>query len=111
MHPQDRPPINRRSVERVLKANFLPRLHALADGRDIERADIIKAAIDSYERSRVKLLSGGYPKPVNKLELELIEIVDEAVNNGAITPTKTSGKSANRRTLKDSQQAIYYVRI
>jgi hypothetical protein len=111
MHPQDRPPINRRSVERVLKANFLPRLHALADGSDIERVDIIKAAIGSYERSRVKLLSGGYPKPVNKLELELIEIVDEAVNIGAITPTKTSGKSANRRTLKDPQQAIYYVRI
>jgi len=101
-------PINRRSVERVLKANFLPRLYALADRSDIGRPDIIKAAIASYERSRVKLFNGAYPKPANKIEPELIEIVDEAVNVGPITPTRTGGKSANRRTLKDHHQAIYY---
>jgi hypothetical protein len=112
MHPKDRPPINRRSVERVMKANFLPRLYALADRNDIERDDIIKAAIASYERSRVKLISGAYPKPLNQLELELIEIVDEAVNiDDIIMPAKASGKSANRRTLKDPHQALYYSRI
>ena len=111
MHPKDRHPINRRSVERVLKANFLPRLYALADRSDIERANIIKAAIASYERSRVKLFSGAYAKPANELEVKLIEIVDEAVNIRTITPTETSGKSANRRTLKDQHQAIYYSRI
>jgi len=111
MHPKDRPPINRRSIEKILRANFLPKLYALADRSDIERANIIKAAIASYERSRVKFVSGRYPKPVNELELELIEIVDEAVNIGTITPTKTSGKSATRGTLKDQHQAVYYSRI
>jgi hypothetical protein len=111
MHPKDRPPINRRSIERVLKASFLPRLYALADKSDIERTDVTKAAIASYERSRVKLFSGAYPKPANQLELELIKIVDEAVSNDTTNPTTIGRKPVKQSRLKDPHQAIYYSRV
>jgi hypothetical protein len=110
MQPKDRPPIkNRRSVERRLKAHFLPRLQALADRESLERADIIHTAIVSYERSRVKIMSGGYTKPINETEFELIEIVTEAVNLD--TDSKDTEKPKTRRTLKDPHQALYYSQL
>jgi hypothetical protein len=110
MHAKDRPPINRRSVEKTLKAHFLPRLCELADPSDIKRADIVKAAILSYERSRVPLFNGGYPKPSNELEFKLIEIVIEALKTDP-PPTKAERKSADRNRPKDPRQSIYYSQV
>ena len=87
MAAEVRPPINRWAVQSWLLKEALPRLHALADRFGIHHDDILPMAIVCYERSRF-WFGIGYPKPLNELEVSLIEIVEEAARNilGATPP-------------------------